>query len=73
MVEEAPRDNNHAHLDAAQKEEEEEPAEVEPSPSKRKSKGGGDGGEEEGQEVPVVGEVTVGGLPAKRQVYDYYL
>lgn len=52
---------------ASQKEEEEEPAEVEPSPSKRKSKGGGDGGEEEGQEVPVVGEVTVGGLPAKRQ------
>ena len=58
---------------ASQKEEEEEPAEVEPSPSKRKSKGGGDGGEEEGQEVPVVGEVTVGGLPAKRQVYDYNL
>jgi len=51
---------------ASQKEESEEPVEVEPSPSKRKSKGG-EGGEEEGQEVPVVGEVTVGGLPAKRQ------
>ena len=55
---------------ASQKEEEEEPAEVEPSPSKRKSKEGGGRGEEE---IPVVGEVTVGGLPAKRQVYDYNL
>jgi len=44
----------------------EEPVEVEPSPSKRKSKGGEEeGGEKE--EVLVVGEVTAGGLPAKRQ------
>ena len=55
---------------ASQKEEPEEPVEVEPSPSKRKSKEGEGGGEEEGQEGPVVGEVAVGGLPAKRQVYD---
>jgi len=48
----------------SQKEDAEEPAEVEPSPSKRKSKEGGGRGEEE---IPVVGEVTVGGLPAKRQ------
>ena len=48
---------------ASQKEEAEEPVEVEPSPSKRKSKEG----EEEGQEVPVAGEVIFGGLPAKRQ------
>ena len=42
--------------------------EVEPSPSKRKSKGGEEEGEGEEQEVQVVGEVTAGGLPAKRQV-----
>ena len=46
----------------------EEPVEVEPSPSKRKSKGGEEEGEGEEQEVQVVGEVTAGGLPAKRQV-----
>lgn len=56
----------------SQKEEAEEPVEVEPSPSKRKSKGGEEeGGEKE--EVLVVGEVTAGGLPAKRQVCDLNL